>query len=179
MKTATHSFNTVHGLVNVQVDIFRIDAVEAIDVYEQDAAKFSLGGWRIEGMINGTPRGMHFYGNNEIAPAYFGDGTEEAARAFLAEAHQDGFFGAALKPLTDDGIAQACDIHGAKAVSDAAFRRMNGDHAALPKLGLEDPATLGDANRITAICYKLMSPEDKAMDLAQASIDLAKIEPKS
>ena len=92
MKTATHSFNTVHGTVNVQVDIFRIDAVEAIDVYEQDESKFSLGGWRIEGMINGTPRGTHFYGNNDLAAKYFGEGTEDAARAFLAEAHQDGFF---------------------------------------------------------------------------------------
>lgn len=85
---------------------------------------------------------------------------------------------AALKPLTDDCIAAACEIHGAKVVSDAAYRRMNGDRAALPKLGLEDPATLGDANRITTICHRLMTPEDKAMDLAQASIDLAKIEPK-
>lgn len=34
----------------------------------------------------------------------------------------------------DKDIAQACALHGAKAVSDAACRRMNGDRGALPNV---------------------------------------------
>ena len=61
-------------------------------VYEQDRNWFGLGGWRIEGMVNGTPRGIRFYGRSKLGAAYFGEGTEDAAREFLAAAHQDGFF---------------------------------------------------------------------------------------
>ncbi|MCO5110021.1 MAG: hypothetical protein M9929_04140 [Burkholderiaceae bacterium] len=91
MKTATHQFNTVHGLVTVDLEIFDMDAVEAVDVYEQDRNWFGLGGWSIEGMVNGTPRGTRFYGRSKLGAAYFGEGTEDAAREFLASAHQDGF----------------------------------------------------------------------------------------
>lgn len=76
---------------------------------------------------------------------------------------------------TDKDIAAACDKHGAKVVSDAAYRRMHGDHAALPALGLLDPCNLGEAHHITTIAFRLMSPEESAADLAQASIDAAKI----
>ena len=94
MKNATHTFNTIHGEVTVQIDIFKMDAVEAIDVYEQDRYYFGNGGYRIEGFINGVPLGTHFYGYSNLAAKYFGEGTEDAARAFLAEAHQQGFFSA-------------------------------------------------------------------------------------
>jgi hypothetical protein len=94
MKTASHIFNTIHGEVTVEITIFRMDAVEAIDVYEQDPYFFGTGGYRIEGSINGVPRGMHFYGHSNLAAKYFGEGAEDAARAFLAEAHQQGFFAA-------------------------------------------------------------------------------------
>ncbi len=89
MKSAKHQFNTVHGLIEVQVYIFDMDKVEAIDIYDQDAKRFSSGGWRIEGFVNGTPRGTHFYPKGMLGTSYFGEGTEDAVRSFLAEAHQD------------------------------------------------------------------------------------------
>ena len=88
MKTAIHTFNTIHGEVTVEIAICKMDAVEAIDVYEQDPYYFGTGGYRIEGTINGVPRGTHFYGHSNLAAKYFGEGTEDAARAFLAEAQQ-------------------------------------------------------------------------------------------
>lgn len=93
MKTATHTFNTVHGQVTVQIDIFDMDAVEAIDVYELPADLYSSGGYRIEGVVNGVPRGTRFY-SGLLGSSYYGEGTEEAARDFLADAHQQGFFAA-------------------------------------------------------------------------------------
>ena len=92
MKTASHTFNTVHGAIIVSLDIFTMDAVEAVDVYELDSRRFSSGGYRIEGAVNGTPRGTRYYPNGILGVAYFGEGTEDAAREFLAVAHQDGFF---------------------------------------------------------------------------------------
>ena len=90
MKTATHNFDTIYGTVTVRVDISTIDHSEAVDVYAQDDQRFAHGGWRIEGFVNDTPRGMHFYPRNFLGTAYFGEDTEDAARAFLAEAHQCG-----------------------------------------------------------------------------------------
>lgn len=92
MKSAQHQFNTVHGLVNISIDIFDMDKVEAIDIYNQNEKRYQSGGWRIEGTVNGTPRGTHFYPKATLGTAYFGEGTEDAARAFLAAAHQEGFF---------------------------------------------------------------------------------------
>lgn len=92
MKSATHTFNTVHGRVDVSIDIFKMDVEEAVDVYEQDPFYFGMGGYRIEGFVNRVPRGTHFYGCGNVAAKYFGEGTEDAARAFLSEAHQQGFF---------------------------------------------------------------------------------------
>jgi hypothetical protein len=94
MKSATHTFNTVHGDVTVELDIFVVDKVEAIDAYDLDQCRFGSGGWRIEGKINGTPRGTRFYANGTLGAAYFGEGTEDAAREVLAAAHQDGFLAA-------------------------------------------------------------------------------------
>lgn len=93
MKTATHTFNTIRGQVTVQIDIFEMDAVEAIDVYELPADLYSSGGYRIEGFVNGVPRGTRFY-TGLLGSSYYGEGTEEAACDFLAEAHQQGFFAA-------------------------------------------------------------------------------------
>jgi hypothetical protein len=86
MKTANHTCNTVHGEITVELAIFEMDAIDAIDVYEQDPRYFDAGGFRVEGIINGLPAGEHFY-----AYRYFGEGTEDAARAFLAQA---GYFSA-------------------------------------------------------------------------------------
>jgi hypothetical protein len=80
-----------------------------------------------------------------------------------------------MNPLTDDNIAAACKTHGAKTVSDAGYSRMSGNRHALPALGLADAATLGEAHRVTVVAHRLMSTEEQALDLAQASIDLAKV----
>lgn len=92
MISANHQFNTVHGLVNIEIDIFEMDSVESIDVFEQNEKTYHSGGWRIEGSINGTPAGTHFYPKGMLGTAYFGEGTEDAARRFLAAAHKEGFF---------------------------------------------------------------------------------------
>lgn len=91
MKTANHTFNTVHGEITVELAIFEMDAIDAIDVYEQDPRYFDAGGFRVEGIINGLPAGEHFYAYGNLAARYFGEGTEDAARAFLAQA---GYFSA-------------------------------------------------------------------------------------
>jgi len=75
---------------------------------------------------------------------------------------------------TDHDIVAACDRHGAKAVSDAAVRRMNGDRQALPALGIEDPQTLAGADRILSTAFRLMNPDERALDLAEAVIDGAR-----
>ncbi|PKO49028.1 MAG: hypothetical protein CVU31_02600 [Betaproteobacteria bacterium HGW-Betaproteobacteria-4] len=91
MKLATHLFNTIHGQVKVDLEIHPMDACEAIDVYDQPADLYFCGGYRIEGMINGTPRGTVFSSGN-LGSVYRGGETEPAARHFLAGAHQEGFF---------------------------------------------------------------------------------------
>lgn len=94
MKTAIHTFNTIYGEVIVEINIFKMDSVESIDVYEQDPFYFGTGGYRITGFINGIPRGTHFYGHSDLSAKYFGESTEDAARVFLAEAHEQGFLAA-------------------------------------------------------------------------------------
>lgn len=80
-----------------------------------------------------------------------------------------------MSDYKDHAIATACERYGAKAVSDAATRRMNGDRQALPRLGIEDPQTLADADHIMTLCYRLMTPEERALDLAEATIDGARL----
>ena len=77
--------------------------------------------------------------------------------------------------MTDAQIAAACDTYGVKAVSDAAYKRMQGDRAALSRVGLDDVPTLAEANHITIICYRLMSPDERAADLTDAAIDTARL----
>lgn len=96
MKTVSHTFDTIHGEVSVQLWIFPMSGVEAIDVYELPQNAYSSGGFRIEGAVNGIPRGTHFY-SGQLGSLYYGEGTEDAAREFLARAHQEGFFGDELK----------------------------------------------------------------------------------
>lgn len=75
-------------------------------------------------------------------------------------------------------IEEACDRHGAKVVSDAAYKRMSGDREALRRLGL-DAADIGEANHITVICHRLMSPEEQAADYGEAVVELARIGSRS
>lgn len=91
MKLATHLFNTIHGHVKVDLEISPMDACEAIDAYDLPADLYYAGGYRIEGMVNGTPRGTIFSSGN-LGSVYWGGDTEPAARDFLATAHQEGFF---------------------------------------------------------------------------------------
>lgn len=80
-----------------------------------------------------------------------------------------------IRIMTDHEIARACDLFGAKAVSDAAYRRMAGDHLALLAVGLPDTATIGVADRVAQVAFKLMDPAERAGDLAAAAIALARI----
>lgn len=76
---------------------------------------------------------------------------------------------------TDSEIAAACDKHGAKAVYDAAYRRMAGDRTALPKLGLQDVDNAFDADQVGSTAFRLMEPDERATDLADTTIGLAKL----
>jgi hypothetical protein len=71
--------------------------------------------------------------------------------------------------------AEAIKKHGAKAVSDAAYRAMNGDRAALDRVGLSDVKGLSALNTVTVECFAQMSDREKAQDLAEAAINAAKI----
>lgn len=72
-------------------------------------------------------------------------------------------------------IAAAVRAHGAKAVYDAAYRRMAGDRAALPAVGIADVRTLADADRIGRIAFAMLSPADRSADAADATIKAASI----
>ena len=72
-------------------------------------------------------------------------------------------------------ILTACKTHGPRNVYDAACRRMSGDRAALPSVGLPDPATLGDAHRIMSEAYRLMDDAEQLADQTSALIDLARL----
>ncbi len=70
----------------------------------------------------------------------------------------------------------ACRKHGAKVVSDAAYAAMSGRPAPLQALGLgQCLGNLPALHLITTAAYSLMSDDDQALDLAQASIDAAKM----
>lgn len=77
--------------------------------------------------------------------------------------------------ITEKEIGTACDHYGAAAVYAAAYRWMAGDHGALPKVGLINIATLGEADRVGVIAYRLLDPSERAADLADVTINLAKL----
>lgn len=91
MKTETHTFNIPGGEATVVLDIFEMDACEAIDVYDRDPGRFEHGGWRIEGTINGMPRGTRFY-SPMYDSKYRGGDSRVAAIQFLKLAMVEGFF---------------------------------------------------------------------------------------
>jgi hypothetical protein len=62
-------------------------------------------------------------------------------------------------------ILAACERHGAHVVVDAARRRMKGDRAALPKIGLPDAISLGEAYRITEVADRWVTPEASVREL--------------
>lgn len=72
-------------------------------------------------------------------------------------------------------VELACREHGAKVVSDAAFAAMRGNRSGLERLKLGDVEGIGLLDVVGSTAYKLMEPEEQALDLAQATIELAKI----
>lgn len=90
MTTNTHTIRCVDGEHTIRLDIFRVSAVEAIDVYEQDAIRFRDGGWRIEGSINGVPAGTQWH-SGALGSLYYGqDDSRDVALSFLADARRNG-----------------------------------------------------------------------------------------
>ncbi len=76
---------------------------------------------------------------------------------------------------TDQEILDACQNHGAKKVYDAAYAFMRNDKNALPAVGLKNPSGIGEADYIGSKVFKMLSQIDKAKDLTDITIDLAKI----
>lgn len=77
--------------------------------------------------------------------------------------------------MDKETIINACQEHGAKAVYDAAYKRTSGDHNSLLKVGLSDVKTLSEADQIGQIAFALMGDIDKAQDIAEITINLAKL----
>lgn len=95
MKTESHSIVCIDGTYVVQLDIYTMDGVEAVEAYELPSRAYSNGGFRIEALINGMPAGTHFYSGN-LGSTYYGDGSDDAAREILAEARRNGILPAVI-----------------------------------------------------------------------------------
>lgn len=76
--------------------------------------------------------------------------------------------------MADNDIHEACLRHGAAQVYSAAFEAMAGRRGRLLAYGL-DSRDIGTDNRIAVAAFALLSPIERAADLAQASIDAAKL----
>ena len=69
-------------------------------------------------------------------------------------------------------INAACERFGAKAVYDAAHRHMAGDKSALGNVGLPDAKSIGDADYIGRVVFRLLDPVEQGLDLAEVTIKL-------
>ncbi len=76
---------------------------------------------------------------------------------------------------TDNDILDACQKHGSKKVYEAAYAFMRNDLDALPSVGLKNPKGVGEADCIGSKVFKMLGQVDKAKDLTDITIDLAKI----
>ena len=76
---------------------------------------------------------------------------------------------------TDDDIIAACHSHGSKKVYDAAYAFMTGNLNALPVVGLRNPNSVAEADYIGSKVFKMLGHIDVANDLANITIDTAKI----
>jgi len=92
MREITHTFDCFDGVHTVELHVYSLSAVEAIDVYELDARLFDGGGYRIEATVNGVPRGTHFF-SNRLGSRYIGDSDDgrDTAVDVMTRARQDGF----------------------------------------------------------------------------------------
>jgi len=68
-------------------------------------------------------------------------------------------------------VERAVEIHGAKAVYDAAVRRMDGDRKPLKNVGL-GANTIADAWEIMQEAHKSLTPSEQASDYWAAQKDL-------
>lgn len=75
---------------------------------------------------------------------------------------------------TDQDILDACQNYSAKKVYDAAFAFMRNDKSALLAVGLKNPTGIGEADYISGMVFKMLSQVNKAKDLTDITIDLAK-----
>ena len=80
---------------------------------------------------------------------------------------------------SDDDIKNACIIHGAKTVHDAAYQYMRNNHNPIDAIGL-DCQSIGDADAIMSAAFKLLSASDRAADHAGAiaNLELARLTTK-
>jgi len=69
-------------------------------------------------------------------------------------------------------ITLACTRFGARTVYYAAHMRMAGYRCVLPTAGLADAETLDEANRISQISYRLMTPAERDSVVAEAAVAL-------
>ena len=76
--------------------------------------------------------------------------------------------------MNEETIKSACMTHGAKAIYEAACKRMEGSRDALAFYGLAIE-TIADANIIASVAFQFLDPNTKAADLASASIEAAKL----
>jgi len=74
--------------------------------------------------------------------------------------------------IPEGDITFACTRFGARTVYDAAHMRMAGYRRALLAVGLADAETLGEADRISQISYRLMTPAERDSVIAEAAVAL-------
>ena len=76
-----------------------------------------------------------------------------------------------MNPATLKAIQQ----HGARAVSEAAYAAMNGQRAALERVGLGDVRGLGQLHQITVDAFDAMSTAERTADFVQARIAATRV----
>lgn len=76
---------------------------------------------------------------------------------------------------TNESILNACIVYGAKMIYNAASKRLEGDKNALTTIGLDNGSSLAEANNIMTIAFGLIGSVDRSADLAEVTINLAKI----
>ncbi len=76
--------------------------------------------------------------------------------------------------IAGGGIRFACTKFGAKAVLEAAYKRMAGDHRALLAVGLPDVKTFAAADCIGQFCYRSMTTTEREAALADIAVALGR-----
>lgn len=98
-----------------------------------------------------------------------------SARLSADEASAIQTAGGATAVLREQAAIQAAiQRHGAKAVHDAAFARMQSDMNALAYFGIEAP-TLATAWRASVAAFRALSPEEQAQGAREAEEALERI----